>query len=111
NGGPWAFRIRNTSAPNRGLEIFQDDSGTSQIWSNYNAGAGALIALHSSGNVGVGMTNPSAKLVVASPQTNATNTVIAEFSKDGGTNSYGSAIVRLSRSIGGNSTDMELNSG
>jgi hypothetical protein len=67
NGGPWAFRLRNTSAPNRGLELFQDDSGTSQIWSNYNAGAGALIALHPSGNVGIGSSNPGERLTITAP--------------------------------------------
>jgi hypothetical protein len=65
NEGPWAFRLRNTSAPNRGLEIFQDDSGTSQIWSNYNGGSGALIAMHPSGNLGIGTSSPDSKLAIS----------------------------------------------
>jgi hypothetical protein len=55
------------------------------------------MSINPAGNVGIGVANPVAKLVVASPQTEATNAVIAEFSKDGGSNSYGSAIVRVSR--------------
>src|SRR6185369_12440772 len=62
--------------------------------------------------VGIGTTNPAtAKLVVASAQTGASNTVVAEFTKDSGANTYGSVIARISRSLGGESADFELNSG
>jgi hypothetical protein len=70
------------------------------------------LTLTGQNNVGIGTTSPStAKLVVASPQMVATNTVIGEFTKDGSTNDYGSALLRISRILGGNSTDLELNSG
>jgi hypothetical protein len=75
-------------------------------------GATPSVSIAPSGNVGIGGINAStAQLLVASPQSNAANTVVAEFSKEGGSNSYGSAMVRLSRSVGGESTDVELNSG
>lgn len=63
------------------------------------------------GNVGIGTSSPSAKLVVASPQSVAGNYVVGEFSRSDGTNQGGSVILRLRRSTGTETSDFELNSG
>ncbi len=89
------------------------DGGSPRRLSIYTADPAAAVTLQEAGgNVGIGTTAPStAKLAVASPQTTGTNAVVAEFSRDGGTSSDGSAMLRVSRWFGGQSTDLELNSG
>jgi len=106
-GGTFTATIGSLSGGSNGLAL--NAGGTNQSITLTPSGSGATLF---NGNVGIGTTSPSsAKLVVASPQATGNNTVIAEFTKSGGVNTYGSAILRLSRGVGGESMDAELNSG
>ncbi len=49
NNTPWALVIRNRSAKNRGLEMYQNSNGDSYIYSNYSSGS--VIILGKTGSV------------------------------------------------------------
>jgi hypothetical protein len=63
NESPWGLTIRNATATGNGFQIYQTNSGPTQLWNNY--GTGAYITLNSAdGNLGIGTASPAYKLDV-----------------------------------------------
>lgn len=64
NASPWGLTLRNNTATQRGIDIYQDNSGNSYIYNSFGTANQWVLFFGTSGNVSVGSTTVWQKLDV-----------------------------------------------